>query len=197
MAKRDNSTDKTSLSKFLSLILRHQPDAAGIQLDGHGWADVSKLLQGINNTGRKIDIETLEGIVRTDEKGRYSFNDDKTKIRANQGHSIKVDADLKELIPPDILYHGTATRFLGSILNQKEGLKPMGRLYVHLSKDYETAVKVGSRHGVPAVLEVAAGQMSKDGHRFYLSENEVWLAKSVPCKYLHYYNKENTENTKK
>lgn len=166
-------------------------------MDGHGWADVSKLLQGINNTGRKIDIETLEGIVRTDEKGRYSFNDDKTKIRANQGHSIKVDADLKELIPPDILYHGTATRFLGSILNQKEGLKPMGRLYVHLSKDYETAVKVGSRHGVPAVLEVAAGQMSKDGHRFYLSENEVWLAKSVPCKYLHYYNKENTENTKK
>lgn len=175
-----SKTDK--LSVFISLILRHQPGAAGIQLDEHGWADVSELIAGINAAGRTIDMEILEEIVRTDEKGRYSFNEDKTLIRANQGHSIPVDVELQEKMPPEFLYHGTAERFLESILAQ--GLKPMSRLYVHLSKDTETAVKVGKRHGKPVVLKVRSGEMHRAGFKFYLSENGVWLVSHVPVNYL-------------
>lgn len=179
----DNSYN-TKLSKFLSLILRHKPEEIGISLDENGWADVLELLSGINNTGRKINIDLLEEIVKTDNKGRYSFNENKTKIRANQGHSIKVDVELKEIIPPDILYHGTAERFITNILDKKQGLKPMSRLYVHLSKDYDTAIKVGIRHGNPVVLKINAKQMKEDGYLFYLSENGVYMTKSVPYKYL-------------
>lgn len=179
----DNSYN-TKLSKFLSLILRHKPEEIGISLDENGWADVLELLSGINNTGRKINIDLLEEIVKTDNKGRYSFNEDKTKIRANQGHSIKVDVELKEIIPPDILYHGTAERFITNILDKKKGLKSMSRLYVHLSKDYDTAIKVGIRHGNPVVLKINAKQMKEDGYTFYLSENGVYMTKSVPYKYL-------------
>ncbi len=170
------------LSVFLSLVLRHDPDAAGISLDGHGWADTQELIAGVNASGRKLDMEMLEEIVRTDEKGRYSFNEDKTLIRANQGHSIPVDVELKQAVPPEKLYHGTASRFMDSIKGQ--GLKPMSRLYVHLSKDYSTAVKVGSRHGQPMVLEVDAGRMARDGGVFYLSENGVWLTGYVKPEYL-------------
>lgn len=174
------------LSVFISLILRHKPDAAGISLDEHGWANVQDLINGINNTGRKIDIKTLEEIVRTDSKQRYSFNEDHTLIRANQGHSVPVDVDLTEQKPPEFLYHGTADRFLASIM--KEGLKPMSRLYVHLSKDIETAYKVGKRHGRPAILKVHSDQMSRDGIKFYISENGVWLTKKVDIKYLEQIN---------
>ena len=118
------------LSVFISLVLRHEPDAAGITLDEHGWANVEDLLVGINNSGRKIDMETLEEIVKIDSKQRYSFNQDKTLIRANQGHSIPVDVELKEQDPPEFLYHGTSTRFLKSI--EADGLKPLSLLYVHL-----------------------------------------------------------------
>ncbi|MDE5778838.1 MAG: RNA 2'-phosphotransferase [Lachnospiraceae bacterium] len=131
------------LSVFISLVLRHKPDAANIALDEHGWANVEELLSGINETGRKIDMDILEEIVATDNKQRYSFNQGKTLIRANQGHSVPVDVELKMQEPPEFLYHGTATRFLDNIIN--EGLKPMSRLYVHLSKDTETALKVGKR----------------------------------------------------
>ena len=171
-----------SLSVFISLVLRHNPDAAGIQLDEHGWANTEALISGINSTGRKINMELLEEIVATDNKKRYSFNENKTLIRANQGHSILVDVELKEQEPPEYLYHGTADRFLKSILN--EGLKPMSRLYVHLSKDVETALKVGKRHGKPVVLKVCSGDMSRAGIKFYLSENGVWLTKDVECKYI-------------
>lgn len=170
------------LSIFISLILRHKPDAAGIQLDEHGWANVDELLNGINNTGREIDINVLEEIVKTDNKQRYSFNEDKSLIRANQGHSIPVDVELKEQQPPQYLYHGTADRFLNSIVS--EGLKPMSRLYVHLSKDEETAVKVGKRHGKPVVLKIRAEEMWNDGIKFYLSQNGVWLTKYVDKKYM-------------
>lgn len=173
-------TDK--LSKFISLVLRHNPDAAHITVDEHGWANVEEMLAGIQSTGRKIDMEILEEIVATDNKQRYSFNQDKTLIRANQGHSIAVDVELKEQEPPEFLYHGTATRFLGSI--EREGLKPMSRLYVHLSKDIETALKVGGRHGVPVILKVHSGDMYRDGYKFYLSENGVWLTKKVDAKYF-------------
>lgn len=171
-----------SLSKFISLIMRHKPEAADITLDEHGWADVQELIEGIRKTGRSIDRDILEAIVRTDEKGRYSFSTDRALIRANQGHSIPVDVELEEKQPPRYLYHGTAERFLDSIM--AEGLKPMSRLYVHLSKDEETAVKVGTRHGKPVVLKVKAEEMWKDGHRFYLSANGVWLVRMVPAKYL-------------
>lgn len=173
---------KDKLSVFLSLVLRHQPEAAGITLDEHGWADVRELLQGINDTGRGIDMGVLEEIVRTDEKGRYCFTEDKTLIRANQGHSIPVDVELTQTEPPSILYHGTAKRFEAAIL--KEGLKPMSRLYVHLSEDKETAAKVGKRHGSPVVFEVASDEMYKDGVKFFLSHNGVWLTEKVAPGYL-------------
>lgn len=175
-----DSLDK--LSVFISLVLRHKPDAAGIKLDEHGWARVEELIKGIKSTGRKIDMALLEEIVRTDSKQRYSFNEDKTFIRANQGHSVPVDVELKEQAPPEFLYHGTADRFLESIMT--EGLKPMNRLYVHLSGDIKTAEKVGKRHGKPVILKVHSGSMSQNGIKFYLSENNVWLTKRVDAKYL-------------
>lgn len=170
------------LSVFISLVLRHKPEAAGICLDEHGWADVDELLKGINNTGRTIDMDILEEIVRTDNKQRYSFNEDKTLIRANQGHSIPVDVELEEKKPPQYLFHGTAERFLDAVMT--EGLKPMSRLYVHLSMDKETAVKVGKRHGKPVVLKIRAEEMYNDGSKFYLSANGVWLTKAVDRKYI-------------
>ena len=172
----------TKTSRYISLILRHQPEVIGITLDEHGWADVNALIEGVNRT-HPLNREILEEIVRTDEKQRYSFNADHTKIRANQGHSIPVDVELKQCEPPEILYHGTGEKYVGSIL--KEGLIPKPRLYVHLSKDEATAKQVGSRHGKPAVFAVEAGEMHRQGHVFFLSENGVWLVKHVPASYLH------------
>lgn len=150
----------TDTSKFLSLILRHKPETIGIKLDEHGWADVSELISGISKT-RPFDMKMLEEIVRTDNKQRYSFNENRTLIRANQGHSISVDVELEKKTPPEFLYHGTGEKFVSSI--DKEGLLSKSRLYVHLSKDTETAVKVGSRHGKPVVYRVAAGKMADEG----------------------------------
>ena len=174
--------NKTGLSRFIALILRHKPEAVGITLDEQGWASVSELLSGINASGNEIDMQMLEEIVAEDEKQRYSFNADKTKIHANQGHSVNVDVELKKAEPPEILFHGTGEKFVSSI--KSEGLKPKSRLYVHLSKDRETAVKVGSRHGKPVVFEVNSGEMSRNGFEFFLSENGVWLTKIVPAEYL-------------
>ena len=172
------------LSKFISLILRHKPEEIGITLDEHGWAKVEDLINGINKSGRHIDMNVLEEIVKTDSKQRYSFNEDKTKIRANQGHSIQVDLELKKLAPPNILYHGTATKSLEGIKSQ--GIKSMSRQYVHLSKDFETAKQVGSRHGKPVILIIDAKRMYEDGIKFYLSENGVWLTEYVDPKYILY-----------
>lgn len=177
-----NKDSMKGLSVFVSLVLRHQPEAAGVTLDEHGWANVDELLEGMNRAGRNIDLEKLKQIVAEDEKGRYRFSEDGTLIRANQGHSVPVDVELEEKEPPAVLYHGTAERFMESIMEQ--GLKPMNRLYVHLSKDYETAVKVGKRHGTPVVLRVDTAKMSEDGEKFYLSENGVWLTKKVGREYL-------------
>lgn len=180
---KKGKSDKQKTSKFISLILRHRPEAIGISLDTHGWADVEALISGINRSGgHTIDMEVLEEIVRTDEKQRYSFNEDHTKIRANQGHSISVDVDLEEKNPPDILWHGTGEKYVSSI--DKKGLIPKGRLYVHLSSDIETARKVGSRHGKPVIYEIDCRKMKEDGYRFFLSANHIWLTKEVPAKYL-------------
>ena len=168
-------------SRYISYILRHDPESAGITLDEHGWADVSELIAAVNKR-RKLDMEMLEEIVRTDDKQRYSFSEDKTLIRANQGHSFPVDVELETVTPPDVLYHGTAERFTESI--DATGLAPMSRLYVHLSGDMETAVNVGKRHGEPFVYKVDAARMHADGYEFYRSVNGVYLTKSVPKEYL-------------
>ena len=168
-------------SKYISLILRHKPEVIGITLDEHGWADVDDLIYGVNRT-HPLDRDTLEKIVREDEKQRYSFNEDHTLIRANQGHSIPVDVELEETVPPAVLYHGTGEKYAPSI--DKQGLIPKSRLYVHLSHDCGTAVKVGQRHGRPVVYRVDAGTMYHDGYRFYRSVNGVWLTKEVPVQYL-------------
>lgn len=179
---REQSSADVKLGRFLSLVLRHNPGAAGITLDEHGWADVEQLLDGVNRTGRHIDMETLERIVRENSKQRYSFNRDRTKIRANQGHSIQVDVELKEMEPPKYLYHGTASRFLPAI--QREGIRKMSRQYVHLSGEFETAMAVGRRHGIPVVITIDAQAMSRDGVTFYRSENGVWLCEQVEPGYF-------------
>jgi putative RNA 2'-phosphotransferase len=165
----------------MSLILRHKPDAIGITLDEHGWANVEELIAGIAKNNN-FDMAMLEEIVATDSKKRYSFNDDKTLIRANQGHSIPVDVELEKKEPPEILFHGSAQKYEESI--DEQGLIPKSRLYVHLSKNYATAVNVGQRHGKPVIYEVMSRQMALDGYEFFLSANGVWLTKEVPVKYL-------------
>ena len=182
MSKRPIDRTKNT-SKFISLILRHNPGIIGISLDEHGWADVQELIEGINRTGgHAIDLEMLEEIVRTDEKQRYSFNEDHTLIRANQGHSIPVDVELEEKIPPAILWHGTGEKYVSSI--DAQGLIPKSRLYVHLSSDEETAIKVGSRHGKPVIYKINCQKMAQDGYRFFLSANHIWLTKAVTPEYL-------------
>ena len=170
-----------NISKYLSLILRHKPEVIGISLDEHGWANVEELIAGISKD-YDFNMELLEEIVRSDEKQRYSFNEDKTLIRANQGHSVPVDVELVEQIPPDILWHGTGEKYVSAI--DTEGLIPKSRLYVHLSKDEDTATKVGTRHGKPVVYHVLAKKMYDDGYKFFISVNGVWLTKTVPVKYL-------------
>ena len=172
---------KNETSKFIALILRHKPETIGITLDEHGWANVEELVAGIAKK-QAFDRDMLEEIVRTDSKMRYSFNEDHTLIRANQGHSIPVDVELEEKTPPDILWHGTGEKYVSSI--NAQGLIPKSRLYVHLSADYDTAVKVGSRHGKPVVYTVSAGDMQKAGYQFYQSVNGVWLTKRVPARFL-------------
>ena len=173
--------DIDATSKFLSMILRHKPQQLDLKLDKHGWADVGELIEKMSRT-QEFTMKDLEKIVETDKKQRYSFNEDKTKIRANQGHSISVDVELKEAEPPKTLYHGTGEKFVSSI--DRRGLIPKGRLYVHLSTDMRTAVEAGRRHGNPALYLVDSEKLFRDGYRFFLSENGVWLTKSVPAKYL-------------
>lgn len=173
--------DYVKVSRFISLILRHKPETIGITLDAHGWADVNKLIKGVSNK-YPITMDILEEIVRTDEKQRYSFNEDHTKIRANQGHSVKVDLGLEPVEPPIRLCHGTGVKYRKSI--DEIGIISKSRQYVHLSEDLFTAIEVGERHGNPIVYVVDAERMYKDGFKFYKSENGVWLTDKVPVEYL-------------
>jgi len=170
------------ISKKLSLVLRHEPSAIGITLDECGWADVETLLEKLGIHGLPTSIETLEQVVRDNDKQRFSFNEDKTKIRANQGHSIEVDLGMEAKVPPETLYHGTASRFLNSI--RSTGLEKRSRQHVHLSGEHETATKVGSRHGRPVIILVAAKAMHDAGHPFYLSKNGVWLTDKVSTEFI-------------
>ena len=177
-----NKKAHTKLSKFLSLVLRHKPETIGITLSDKGWTNTHTLIEKMNAYGKEIDFETLSIIVDTNNKKRFGFNEDMSKIRANQGHSIAVDLGYVQKTPPEILYHGTAHKNVDSIFNS--GLEKRNRHHVHLSRDIDTAVNVGQRHGKPVVLQVLAGEMHKDGFQFFESENSVWLTDSVPTKYL-------------
>jgi putative RNA 2'-phosphotransferase len=170
------------ISKFLSQILRHRPDKIGLSLDENGWADVAELLEKAAEKGTVIDRETLQLVVDTNDKKRFAFSDDGLRIRASQGHSIDIDLDLKPQAPPEILFHGTAESSLKSI--RREGLLPMRRQHVHLSKDLETAQKVGGRHGKAVVLTIQTGEMARQRYKFYLSDNGVWLTDSVPAAFI-------------
>lgn len=170
------------ISKLMSLVLRHQPEVIGLKLDENGWTNVRELIQKMNENGTVADIETINAVVNTNDKKRFSFNEDKTMIRANQGHSIEVELNLKTAIPPDTLYHGTATRFLESIL--REGLTKQQRQHVHLSWQLETAIAVGTRHCKPVILNINAKAMHQAGFVFYLSDNNVWLVDTVPVQYI-------------
>jgi putative RNA 2'-phosphotransferase len=175
-----------NLNKYLCLILRHKPEIIGVELDKRGWTDVALLIENLKKAGKKINLELLKQIVDTDNKNRFSFDESYEKIRANQGHSIKIDLGYKTQQPPDTLYHGTAKRLVKSIM--KNGLDKRNRHHVHLSLDVETAINVGKRHGEPHVFKIFAGQMFNEGFQFYFSDNGVWLTDNVPIKYLSHIN---------
>jgi putative RNA 2'-phosphotransferase len=177
----DNKITK-GISKLLSYVLRHSPETISLKLDENGWAGVNELITKFDLYDKRIDFELLEYIVENNDKKRFAFNDDKTKIRANQGHSIAVELDLNETEPLAYLYHGTVEKFLSAI--KAQGLQKMGRQHVHLSADRETANKVGSRRGKPIILTINSGAMHNAGYKFYLSDNNVWLTDVVPAEYI-------------
>ena len=171
------------ISKFLSLLLRHSPQAIHLNMDENGWVSTEQLIENAKKyRNMNLSFELINRVVETDDKQRFIISDDKTKIRANQGHSINVDLQLEEKVPPDILYHGTASRFYDSIM--RDGIRSMSRQYVHLSLTEQIATQVGKRHGEPVILKISSGKMHEDGIKFYLSENKVWLVSHVPVEYI-------------
>ncbi len=174
------SKQLTETSKFLSYVLRHQPDAIGITLDLEGWTDIAALIAAAANDGKQLDWDLVQAVVTTSDKKRFAISEDGLRIRAVQGHSTEsVDINYVEKVPPEFLYHGTATRFMESI--RKEGLLPSSRQYVHLSQDEQTALAVGQRHGKPVVLKIKALLMHKQGFKFFQAENGIWLTSAVPA----------------
>jgi putative RNA 2'-phosphotransferase len=170
------------ISKFLSLTLRHQPEKIGLRLSESGWASVGQLIEASRRAGIEFTLEELQNVVDNNDKKRFSLSDDRLWIRANQGHSVEVELGYSPTVPPEILYHGTAERFLTSI--KQQGLIKGKRHHVHLSADAGVAAAVGRRHGRPVVLTVAAGRMNRDGFVFYFSANGVWLTEHAPVRYL-------------
>ena len=170
-------------SKFLSYVLRHEPQAIGLALDHEGWADITALIAGARQSGRELDEALIRSVVESSDKKRFSISEDGLWIRAVQGHSTEsVAITYAEKLPPEFLYHGTATRFLESIL--KEGLKPGERQYVHLSEDVQTATAVGQRYGKPIVLKIETLRMCQQGFKFFQAENGVWLTAHVPASFV-------------
>ncbi|MBP2617257.1 RNA 2'-phosphotransferase [Chryseobacterium jejuense] len=177
-----NEIETKRISKFLSLILRHQPETIGLKLDENGWADVEELRTKSAKKRVYFSLEELDEVVETNNKKRFAFNEDKTRIRASQGHSINIDLALEEIQPPDFLYHGTAEANISSIM--AKGIEKRSRQHVHLSADKETATKVGMRHGKPIILTIRTGIMYEEGIAFYQSANGVWLTEFVDPKYI-------------
>jgi putative RNA 2'-phosphotransferase len=170
------------VSKYLSKHLRHHPERLGLVLEPGGWVEIDDLLRACADRSFAVTRAELDEVVARNDKQRFSYHESGTKIRANQGHSIEVDLGLEPAIPPDVLFHGTGAGSVDPIL--RYGLSRRGRNHVHLSPDPETAIRVGARHGRPAVLEVAAGRMAADGYEFFVSDNGVWLTLEVPVTYL-------------
>lgn len=183
------SKELVRVSKFLSLVLRHQPDVIGMTLDSDGWLPIDELILNANKAGKRLNHEVVLEVVRSNDKQRFKISDDGTKIRASQGHSVRsVDLDLPAVKPPDQLFHGTVEKFLHAI--RTEGLQKMARNHVHLSADRTTAETVGGRRGTAVILVVESGQMHNDGCLFYCSDNGVWLTDCVPAQYLMFPNDE-------
>jgi putative RNA 2'-phosphotransferase len=181
--KNQSDNAHVRISKFLSLILRHSPQTIHLNMDKNGWVNIDELIQNANKYKNKhLTTDLIKTVVETNNKQRFKISDDGKKIRANQGHSIAVELELEAKTPPDVLYHGTARQFIGSIM--ENGLKPMTRQYVHLSLTEEVALTVGKRHGKPIILHIDAKNMYEEGYKFYLSENKVWLVETVPVKYI-------------
>jgi putative RNA 2'-phosphotransferase len=188
------AADHIAISRLLSKVLRHEPEMIGIQLDSQGWVSVDDLIRAIERTARTagaskrlrtlpiVTRDVILAVIATSDKKRFSLSPDGTRIRAAQGHSVEVDLGYAEMVPPAILYHGTAWSNWANI--SKEGLTPRTRHAVHLSTDVDTATRVGARHGPPLVLVVAAAQMYADGYTFSRSDNGVWLTRVVPVAYL-------------
>lgn len=174
-------------SKFISLVLRHAPEKVGLTLDEEGWADVDDLITRISANGKILNLETLKEVVAENNKKRFIFSEDGKKIRANQGHSIKVDLGLKPIQPPKILYHGTAGHLINSI--RDKGLLKLSRNHVHLSATIQTAIGVGRRKGKPIVLFIESGKMHELEYSFFLSKNGVWLTDHVPSKFIQQFNR--------
>jgi putative RNA 2'-phosphotransferase len=175
------------ISKFLSLVLRHQPELIGIELDEQGWTDVNTLIEKMNSRGFVLDKDILQQVIETNSKKRFALNETGERIRASQGHSVEIELGYVAQKPPDILYHGTGEKSVEDI--QQQGLHKRQRHHVHLSADRQTALQVGSRYGKPVIFEVLSGLMFADGFPFFLAENGVWLTGHVPVNYLR---KENT-----
>jgi len=179
-----NDKETIRTSKFLSLILRHEPQQVGITLDEAGWVGVQELLEAVNRHGVKLTLDELKYVVDTNTKKRFAFSEDGQRIRASQGHSVEVDLQYSPQTPPEILYHGTATRFLDSI--RKDGLKSMARHDVHLSAETKMTIQVGGRHGKPVLLTIRAGDMHRAGNVFKCSTNGVWLVSQVPPEFIEF-----------
>lgn len=175
--------DLVSVSRFLSLVLRHRPELIDLQLDEAGWADIDDLIRQARDH-HALDRAIIERVVADNAKQRFAISDDGGRIRASQGHSIDVDLGLAPVPPPDLLYHGTATRFVDAIRN--EGLLKRDRRHVHLSADIATATNVGARHGKPVVLTIHAGRMAATGHAVFRSANGVWLTDAVPPAFIDF-----------
>jgi putative RNA 2'-phosphotransferase len=177
-----NEKRKTRISKFLSLILRHKPETVGLTLDSNGWVEVEKLLEACARKGNAFSREELEEVVRTNEKKRFAFDENRMRIRASQGHSIEVEIEFEEKNPPEFLYHGTAEKNVETI--KQKGLMKMRRHHVHLSSDVETALSVGRRYGKPVVFKIKTAEMFSQGYKFFISANGVWLTDEVPPMFL-------------
>lgn len=177
-----DSQRSVRLSKYLAKHLRHAPERIGITLDAQGWVPVDALMTAAAQHGFRFSRAELEQVVAGNDKQRYAIEGD--RIRANQGHSVRVELDLEPAVPPDRLFHGTVGRQLAAI--RAEGLRPMSRHAVHLSPDRETATRVGARRGRPVVLTVDAAAMHRAGHVFQVSANGVWLTDRVPAAYLRF-----------
>ena len=177
-----NAEKRKKISKSLSYVLRHQPDSVGLELGENGWVEVAELIEAFRQHGKELSLDSLHEVVAENDKQRFEFSDDESRIRARQGHSVEVDLGYEAATPPELLFHGTATHNLDSIMST--GLNKGKRHHVHLSTNKQTMLAVAQRHGKPVVLAVAAGKMVSDGHLFFVTGNQVWLTEQVPPQYL-------------